>query len=610
MSCLGCGLRSPLPEDVIVRAWIGLIGFLAVGCSAAPQGGDLEGAVGRAESATTSQLTELGHYLVSDGVLTESEAVRLLPLGGELGWSAFQTPGIAGSDSLIKVIVVGPEGSFAQDSAGTARCSVDAWASSSDRPSTARDWHGQAVLVFDLGSYPANTTLACAYRTVVDGSQLWLNNQGRNYVARTRLETPLQWVGGLRLDQDGLPRVIDVDAAYPKHPLTVEVSTYPQTPGTEVTLHYTTDSFATIRRVRAAYGSIDAGPQGNDTLWKAVIPASELQPGQKVVYWVDAGNSHGTLWDSRNGANYSVNVAAEAPKVSWAEAGTFVYQPKYGPWSYRSGVANPLTFTMGTWLPPSAPPHPTIQLYIAGITDRQDARNAAGNFVKVEVWSPFFSGSPDGEWKGHALQLREAQGNDWRFSWQVHNSGCSCAPPPGADSLVEHGVYPYKFRVSTDGGETWSWVGTGKAPDGGDDLRIGWFIDHHPSTSVELSGAVKQPWGVTYDFGSVAKGKTLVRKTQMVNTSPVPISIASRYGEPFITGDEGGYFEAAIDGCADWSSCEITLDPGEGAGVSLSFSPNASGAAQASLQFNVTATYPGAPSATEGAIIRLSGTAN
>lgn len=593
-----------------MRAWIGVAACLLIGCSAPPQGDEPEGAVGRVESATIMGLSDLGQYLVADGTLTDGESQRLLSLGTEAGWSVFQTPGIVGSNTRIKVVVVGPPDSFAQSTAGTARCTIDGWSTSSDRTTSPRDWRGQTVLAFDMGSYPVDTTLTCAWRIdLLNATQIWLNNQGCDYSTRVRAETPLQWIGGQRLSQDGLPRVMGVDPVYPKHPLTVEVRTYPQTPGTEVILHYTADGFATIRRVRAAYGAVNAGPHGNDTLWRASIPAADLQPGKQVVYWVEAANPLGTLWDSRDGANYSIQVASTAPEVAWAEAGTVSYQPKYGPWSYHSGIADPLTFTMGRWQPPSAPPLPTIQLYIPGVTDRQDARDAAGKFVRVEVWSPFFSGSVEGEWKGYPLQLWETYGNDWRFSWQVRNSGCSCEPPPGADSLVQFGVYPYKFRVSTDGGETWSWVGTAGVPDGGQNLRIGWFINHHPSSAVQIPGAVEQPWGTIYDFGTVTKGKTAVRETQVVNRSPVPITITSRYGAAFVTDDADGSFAAVLDGCADASLCQVSLDPGQAAALSLSFSPKANGAANASLQLNVTALYPGAPELTEGSTIQLTGTA-
>ncbi len=589
----------------------GLFGLIAVlaGCSAASGGENFPSeATGRTESAVTTRLSDLAQYLVGQGVVQEPEAARLMQLGQENGWTAFRTPGVVGTSSVLTAVVVGPEGSFAEASEGTARCSDDGWTHSSDRTVVPQDWQGRAVMAFGLGTLGSDKTLACAFRVRLDGYDTWLNNGGKDYRTTVRPELPLAWVGSLRLVQDGLPRTLDVDPAYPKHGLTVEVSTYPQTPQTDVVLHYTTDGFATVRRVRAGYLAVDTGPHGQDTRWAATIPASELQPGKRVEFWVEATNPHTTLWDSRHGSNYGVVVASAPPPVVWAEAGAYHYQPKYGPWSYRSGVADPLTYTMGTWLPPSSPPHPAVQLYIPGVTDRQDARDAAGQFVRVEVWSPFFSGSADGPWKAHPLSLREGAGNDWRFSWQVHHAGCSCEPPPGADSLVDHGVYPYKYRVSTDGGETWSWVGSAGVPYGGDDLHVGWFINHHPSSSIELSGSVTEPWGVVYDVGSVQHGKVAVRTEQLVNQGPVSVTFGSRYGAPFLTDDGGGSFSIQVDGCDDESTCQYVLEPGDAIGVTITFAPVTAGEpATAVLEYNVTAAYPGASSLTEGGIIRLQG---
>lgn len=176
--------------------------------------------------------------------------------------------------------------------------------------------------------------------------------------------------------------------------------------------------------------------------------------------------------------------------------------------------------------------------------------------------------------------------------------------------MVQDSVYPYKFRVSADGGRTWSWVGTGGVPYGGEDLHLGWFLSR-PTSYVTLTDASTKPWGaVVFEFGQVDSVQGATRHTQFVNTSTIPVTISPRNGATWIADDPDGRFSATIADCDDEATCTVELEAGEALALDLAFVPGTSteGAA-ATLQFNVTAHYPGASPLTEGASIQLTGSA-
>jgi hypothetical protein len=123
-------------------------------------------------------------------------------------------------------------------------------------------------------------------------------------------------------------------------------------------------------------------------------------------------------------------------------------------------------------------PSLAVEVYAPGITDAyHPAPSGNPSLIRAEVYSPFFSGRPDGAWKGHRMYLRELAGNNWRFSWDIRDfRNVSMAGPIGVD-CADAGTYPFKIRLSTNGGKSWKWLGTEGLPYGGQNLSFEW--DNH-----------------------------------------------------------------------------------------------------------------------------------
>jgi hypothetical protein len=103
--------------------------------------------------------------------------------------------------------------------------------------------------------------------------------------------------------------------------------------------------------------------------------------------------------------------------------------------------------------------------------------------VRVEAWSPFFSGTAAGVWTAYPMPFIETNGNNCRFKWLLQNTGFVQAPPgvnyPAGKNYPVDGAYPYKVRISTNGGVTWQWLGTAGLPNGGSNRTINWVAPFH-----------------------------------------------------------------------------------------------------------------------------------
>jgi hypothetical protein len=183
----------------------------------------------------------------------------------------------------------------------TVRFSSDGWKSSQDRalalwcpPGTA------AGTVFGIspGRFSSGTELQMALFYDSNGHRTWLNNHASNYRLQVRDPAPLQWVG-------------DLTAGKPSQtaPWVVSVQTYPMRAAKTVELHWANEDYSHLEQAPLTLVETSAGGYGNDDRWQVLVPAGQFTAKQALHYWVRATDFAGqTLWDSRNGANYSATV--------------------------------------------------------------------------------------------------------------------------------------------------------------------------------------------------------------------------------------------------------------------------------------------------------------
>ena len=293
-----------------------------------------------------------------------------------------------------------------------------------------------------------------------------------------RAPDAVAWAGTVLSDEDGLPRPPGA-AIFAGHALAVSAESWPQSPAAHAILHWSTNGFGAIHHTPMSFAAIGVGPTGENARWSSALPASVLSAGATLAFWIEASSPNGGLIESRSGQNYGGPIAP-APAPGWGEVGDYTFTKCHAPpdcqygWFYSSGLPDPLSATLADYQVYAWAPSPAVELWVPGLTDAPGvtAADAAG-FLRVEVWSPFFSGKPDGAWAAHALALDEVDGNNWRYRWQVRIQAAPGLPAIGVDCPLD-GDYPFKLRVSTDGGASWSWLGTAGFPDGGANRTMHW----------------------------------------------------------------------------------------------------------------------------------------
>ncbi len=434
--------------------------------------------------------TSVAAALLQQGVITASEAQMLVPLGTEGGWTVMLTPGIPSNTARLSMIVVGQPVAAGQTGVSTAspiaRWSSNQWGTSTDTVGQKYTVNTAPVLVFKLAD-PLQIGNGAFLQATLRIGGVWLNNSSANYNFIIASPNALTFLGSLAAGQDGVIRAIPGQSLLAGHDTSVTVETYPMLPGSAATLHWTNDNQATIHDVPMALAAVNVGAYANDARWIGTIPTGAMSAGPTVAFWVEATSSGpgGALWDSRNGQNY-VAAVATPPTVDWAELGTFGFFTTQSGWVYRynAGLANPLSSTPGNYQAYTTGPAPAVELHVPGITDAPNGAAACtAGFVRVEAWSPFFSGTPGGVWAAYALPFIETNGNNCRFKWLLQNTGFTQAPPgvnyPAGSNFPVDGAYPYKVRISTNGGVTWQWLGTTGLPNGGSNRTINWVAPFH-----------------------------------------------------------------------------------------------------------------------------------
>ncbi len=297
---------------------------------------------------------------------------------------------------------------------------------------------------------------------------------------------PVQWVGDTQWWQGALRRYPG-DPVYENAALTVTTQTYPAGQQHVVTLHYTTDNYATIHNVPFQFDFSGAGPFGNNNQWYVVLDPGVFEGASTLVMWVEASDGISSAWDSNYGSNYSFPVVdpSVAFQVSWGQAVQFEFdkcwqQPDgscYEGWSYAGPADNPLVVTPETYQAYGAWPHPGVEFYVAGLTDLPDGDPLAlfvrNQLLRVEVLTPLPAGDPAAQPAPLSLDAAGRNGNNWLFEWILLDTACGC-PPWGSWPAL--GQYSYTYRISLDAGEHWTSFGDAPPPDGGSPLVVDWQV--------------------------------------------------------------------------------------------------------------------------------------
>ena len=382
--------------------------------------------------------------------------------------AVYASPPLPGAQAPIYVLTKTPGDPVY---AATVRWTVDAWDTQTDTdaeavlaPSGAR-YHLAA-----LGGFPAGTALELAVHLIGDGGvwDEWVNNGGANYALSVLAPAPLEWVGASALWDDGLPVPLSSDGSGPAwtgHDLTLTVRTYPPSPDQTVTLQALVDGQPVT--VPCHFDFDGAGALGHDVQWFAVLQAADLAGATSLSLSVGASDGAGNSFTDPAGAGY-YDLALDDPNaafpISWSELGWYTFTKCHWEgdtcdmgWFYGAPVDDPLIVSHSVYETYSSWPYPALELYAAGLTDATadpGVQRAIGqHFLRVQVVSPVFAGSPSDAPEVRDLPWFEQAGNNFRYRWTFLRPG---TPEPLVGmSWPDNAVYPYYFQVSVDGGATW-----------------------------------------------------------------------------------------------------------------------------------------------------------
>jgi len=556
-----------------------VIAMMAAGCAVEPtetaQEPEPEPAYTVVEAPLAS--TSVAGSLVKGGFLTTNEALHLAPLGTDIAYEVFVTPPAPGKDDRLVYALVTWPGAATPKSAA-AQMTTDGWSTQKDLAGKVTVVQGRPSVVFDLGKFPVGTQVRTTFKVVTATGVVLLDHGGKDWLTSVLAVAPLQGVGSLEARQDGWKRKLPGDALFSAHPLAVTVETWPEVPGVNAILHWKVGA-GPVTDTPMGIDAIHYGGYGLNTKWIGLIPAAQLMPGSNLTFWVEAACPKNTLWDSLNGKNYKGFINAP-PGVQWAQTGHTQFSKAWqtspdGVWKagymFFPSLETPfISQPSGYW----PPPKPAVELYVPAVTDVAGAIEAAkGGFVRVEVWSPFFSGKPTGDWHAYQLEFFENFGNNWRFEWNVRQHGSPLSSPNGV-AWVDDGNYPYKFRISTDNGQSWKWLGTGPLPSGGDNLLLEWHNLTYPP-QLTVSGKLDMP--------KTKAGKSSTQKVDLVNTGNDTLTIKS-----CTVKDGVGALAMTLKGCPKTGKT-TTLAPGKRVTASLTFKPKKSGTYTATLTLDLVA---------------------
>ncbi|TNE48711.1 MAG: hypothetical protein EP343_14975 [Deltaproteobacteria bacterium] len=561
--------------------WIGLMIAFSGGCSGPQEPNGTTPTKSQVPNNWQIQQTSLqvGATLQAAGTLTSREARLMLHVQQERSWDVFVTPAFPQANERVLWVALSPKVTSGQAPTATVRWTKDEWKSHTDTQGNTFSWEGRQGYVFDLGKHITGTKLQAAFRVQWLQQDEWLNRGKQNYEIQVTTPKKLDWLGQVQVSQNGLTRKVPGDTVFAGQPVEVSVQTYPMTPGVDVNLHWTSKGFSNAQTIPMRLVESHVGSYGNNAKWEATIPTKLWSGDKELVFWVEAKGQDKTLWASRNGANYKA-VIQKPPQPTWAQAGVYLWSKAHrlpdGSWSYMNwryypSLGNPFRATPSQYQAYASAPIPAIEVYVPGVTDNMKDRDSLRGFVRAEVWSPFFSGSPQGTWKAHPMTFREWAGNNMRFQWNVREFRAPNMPAIGVDCAVD-GSYPFKFRLSTDNGTTWHWLGLEGIPQGGKDRTMEWQNQSYPP-NLSLVG---QRSGQPMEWTSTT-GQTTSRTLTFVNTNSHDVVVASVW----LQSPTG--WSLQIPGCSDPKTCVRTLKPGDRMNMDVAFSPATSGTSRNQL---------------------------
>ena len=332
---------------------------------------------------------------------------------------------------------------------------------------------GPGVFVTSLGRHGAGVVeFAVQVQNSSYGGEVWQNNGGKNYRFAVNTPPALAWVGDTHLRVQ--ERYIAPEMAPANQPLQVYTQTYPMGAAKRVALFVLPAGSTTPTELTMSANMDQAGPNNANSQWATEIPAALLKAETEVRYWVRAEDFEGrVLWDSRAGQNYSLRPRAYA--LGWA-GGLGSYRPVSSAYSAGYLFDQDGATAIGCWnhgVSASSYVERAVRVYVPGLSDRSYAndelRKAAASFIRAEIFTNLrhSSQNPAGDWQGVAAQFARQQGNDFVYRFLPFSFMCT-----GGGPAISDGDYRYKLRFSTDGGQSWSWLGSEFGRSGGENLSL------------------------------------------------------------------------------------------------------------------------------------------
>lgn len=307
-----------------------------------------------------------------------------------------------------------------------------------------------------LGTFSAGTRLDVAIAMEPANRRFpteWYNLGGRNYRLQVGDRPNLTWVGDTHLRLG--TQTIHPDLAPAGQDLQIYTQTYPQGP-MNVELFYTSD-FSRVNTVTMELDRDGAGNNGNNSQWKATLPASAVVDGQTLHYWIKASDTWGAVrWDSRDGANYQLKPRSY--KVGWA-GGFGSYRPTNNDYREGSLFQADGSTSIGCWnhgASASSYVVRAVRVYVPGLTDQADVPANASTILRAELYTNLTENNAG--WRAFPATFAKKQGNDFIYTFMAFGDLCGGGVEPAAQRYAD-GAYAMKVRFSTDGGQSWYWRG-------------------------------------------------------------------------------------------------------------------------------------------------------
>jgi hypothetical protein len=537
-----------------------------------------------ASRARHAALDPLSATLEARGLDAEALLREAAVLGSEAGWDVLRVPAFPGDREPFRIVVLASTPREAPV-AGWLHGTTTAWATTFDvRGAAMTTPDGRPMYVWGPARLPAPTEVRFAVRVQEPQLDVWLNRGAADYVVPVTAPVPVTWAGDLWVAQDGLPRMGAGVPLFTGHDTTLYESTWPQSPDVAVEVRWSVDGVAQPP-VTMDIAGVDEGQFAADTRWEATLPTAGLPPGARVRWTFVARSTGPDVIDDNGGAGFEREVVA-APVVGWMDQGVYTFSQCHWNgvscttgWAWSPNLPEPLDASPGQYQAYAAAPSPAIELWVPGVTDAPSWDPARSDFLKVEVVSPFFDDAQLGAWLPHPMRWTERAGSNLRYQWDVRDFRAPGMPPTGP-LCPDDGPYPYRFRVSADGGASWVTLGTS-------DFGTGWGAD--PTLlwqNFYLAPPLTQLPSGPLAVGSAAVGATTQAQLTLVNTNNDTLELRG-----WAFDDPAPRWRASWPGCPDATQCTLQLAPGAQQAVRVTLQPDVTGPLTTTLR--ATRDVPG-----------------